>query len=581
MFTAEQEGHIAAYAIKIARMFYGLPVVEFLKLIYSYAIAVGSKAIPKAWENKQEATRDWYYGFMKRHPTLSLKNPEGISIARMVAFNRPNVNLFFDIFCQAMDKYEFTPDRIFNLDESSLTTVMKPVRVICEKGKPVASQISRERGSSMTFVGIISAAGSFIPPVFVIPRKRVDERFMSETIDGSKGIYHSNGWMNGEIFLETLQHIQRKTYCSVDNKICLIMDNAECHMNIHAVEYAIENGIVIVTLPPHTTAKLQPLDVGVFGPFKTHMRAEEDSFHRRNPNKPITEHMLPQLASKAWIKACTPSNVLSAFRATGIWPTNRDIFPDEAFAGAEVSDLPAPEMVVEVDPANIPLLQDLSQDPMPSTSSSADSLTGPSDPGSSGPSDIPPLSPSDALAASPTPDSPPSPPSSPSDLAPLGPSDHPISPNTFYTRSKPTTPGTSSSTSGPPSIPSTPASSIQTSRPITPEDIRPFPKAPARPLGKGRKRVKACILTENEEALADLRAKEAKKAKTLEKKGKAAKKTQPPPKPLVEQESDEELVDERDIVYDDSSDYSDDMLEEPLYTAASYPFLDKEPEVSS
>ena len=44
------------------------------------------------------------------------------------------------------------------------------------------------------------------------------------------------------------------------------------------------------------------------------------------------------MACNAWIEACTPTNVLNGFRATGIWPINRNIFPDEAFAGAEVSE---------------------------------------------------------------------------------------------------------------------------------------------------------------------------------------------------------------------------------------------------
>ena len=50
VFSPEQELRIVDYTKKIARMFYGLPVVEFLKLVYSYAIAVGSKVIPEAWE---------------------------------------------------------------------------------------------------------------------------------------------------------------------------------------------------------------------------------------------------------------------------------------------------------------------------------------------------------------------------------------------------------------------------------------------------------------------------------------------------------------------------------------------------
>ena len=36
-------------------------------------------------------------------------------------------------------------------------------------------------------------------------------------------------WMNGELFLETLKHIHEKSYCSLSNKILLIMDNAPAH----------------------------------------------------------------------------------------------------------------------------------------------------------------------------------------------------------------------------------------------------------------------------------------------------------------------------------------------------------------
>ena len=55
VFSPEQEISIVDYTKTIARMFYGLPVVEFLKLVYTYAIAVGSKVIPKAWEEGQAA----------------------------------------------------------------------------------------------------------------------------------------------------------------------------------------------------------------------------------------------------------------------------------------------------------------------------------------------------------------------------------------------------------------------------------------------------------------------------------------------------------------------------------------------
>ena len=352
MLTREQEDQVVEYSIRIAQMFYGLPVGEFKRMVYSYAVACGSKAIPHAWEENRAASQDWYRAFMRRHPRLALKAPEGMSLARITAFNKVNVDVFFKAYISAVEKYEFQPHQIYNVDESALSTVMKPVKVICERGRPVASQTSRERGATMTFVGIINAMGQCLPPVFIIPRKRNNPAFMRGTSHGAKAILHPSGWMNGECFLETLQHIQKWTRCTSDNKILLIMDNAECHMNIHVVEYAMEHGIVIVTLPPHTTAKLQPLDVSVYGPFKTFLRSILNRYQIMNPHKHITEHMLPEFACDAWSQACTITNVTSGFRATGIWPINSHIFPDEAFLGTEVTERPNPvePFVIEVEP---------------------------------------------------------------------------------------------------------------------------------------------------------------------------------------------------------------------------------------
>lgn len=60
-----------------------------------------------------------------------------------------------------------------------------------------------------------------------------------------------------------------------------------------------------------------------------------------------------------------------------------------------------------------------------------------------------------------------------------------------------------------------------TSRDITPESIRPYPKAPTCPLGKGRKKVRASILTEDEDAISTPRAKEDRKRKKSQKKRRA------------------------------------------------------------
>ena len=468
VFTPEQELHIEKYAILVARMFYGLPKNEMRTMVYNYAEACGSTNIPDVWKKDQKATRDWYYAFMNRHPNLVLKAPEGMSIARITAFTKSKVETFFKAYALALERYQFTPDRIFNVDESSLSTVMKPVKVLCERGQPVAMQTCLEKGNSMTFVGIINAVGQALPPVFLIPRKRWNPDFMRNTTYGAKGLLEPGGWMNGERFVETLQHIHEKTGSCAENKILLIMDNAQCHMNIHVVEYAIEHGIVIVTLPPHTTNKLQPLDVSVFGPFKTFMKNAESDYNLTHPTEHLTVHQLPQLACDAWTKAANPSNILSGFRATGIWPLNRDIFPEDAFVAARVTDRP---LLLETSngddqPADVLDVSDLS---LPGQS---DDVLPPAVDG------VEPSYGGDHSRPS-TPD-----PILPSAAATPGPSN--------------ATPGPSNATPGPSNATPGPSNATPSPMSATPPldsslgdllSVRPLPKAPSRPQKKGRKKV--------------------------------------------------------------------------------------------
>ncbi|XP_068227605.1 uncharacterized protein [Palaemon carinicauda] len=128
VFSLEQEDHLSAYAIKIVKRLYGLPTTEFRRMVYTYAVACGSKSIPPAWEEEKMATRDWYYAFMSRHPELKLKT----SITRATAFNKVSVDCFFRAYTEAMEKYCVSPDKIYNLDETSLSTVLKSVKVVWE-----------------------------------------------------------------------------------------------------------------------------------------------------------------------------------------------------------------------------------------------------------------------------------------------------------------------------------------------------------------------------------------------------------------------------------------------------------------
>ncbi|KAI3361679.1 hypothetical protein L3Q82_001945 [Scortum barcoo] len=202
------------------------------------------------------AGRDWFAAFKARYQ-LSCRTPQATSLGRATAFNRHNVGVFFDNLSKVMDRYNFPPHKIYNMDETGVTTVQTPKQIVTEKGKKqVGSVTSAERGELVTVACAVNATGNAIPPMFVFPRVRFKEQFLNGSPAGSVGYSTRSGWMNEEAFIVFMEHFIRQTNCSTDHPVLLILDNHESHISLKAVTTAKENGVVMLTLPPHTACNL-------------------------------------------------------------------------------------------------------------------------------------------------------------------------------------------------------------------------------------------------------------------------------------------------------------------------------------
>ena len=83
---------------------------------------------------------------MKRHPELSLRTPEATSFARSTAFNKHTVGEFFQNFKTVRNRYKYNSNCIYNVDETGLKTVRRPVKVLAGRGsKQVERTTSAER----------------------------------------------------------------------------------------------------------------------------------------------------------------------------------------------------------------------------------------------------------------------------------------------------------------------------------------------------------------------------------------------------------------------------------------------------
>ncbi|XP_071639548.1 uncharacterized protein [Temnothorax longispinosus] len=342
IFSAEQEKIMVQYIIKAAEIYYGLPPKEIRRLAYELAKKYDLKRPPQ-WDENCQAGADWFSSFMKRNAELSIRCAQPTSISRATSFNATNVKLFFDNLAKVLDRYHFEAKDIYNVDETGMTTVQRPDRIVTKKGtRQVGALTSAERGTLVTVTVAVNAIGNSIPPMFLFPRLRYQEHFVTDGPVGCIGAGNPSGWMQEEQFLIFLKHFQRYTNSSVNHGVLLLLDNHFSHICIQALDFCKENGIVVLSFPPHCSHKLQPLDRSVYGPFKKAFNSACDGWMRSNPGKTMTIYNIPGIVKTALPLALTQSNIQAGFNSTGIFPFNRDKFSDLDFAPSYVTDRPMP-----------------------------------------------------------------------------------------------------------------------------------------------------------------------------------------------------------------------------------------------
>jgi len=99
-----------------------------------------------------------------------------------------------------------------------------------------------------------------------------------------------------------------------------------------------ENGILLLTLPPHTSRKLEPLDCTVFGPYETYYNACLNDWMLSNPGKPVAMYSVAGIIGKIFSKEFTEPNTEKRFHITGMYPLNENIFGEDEFLSSYVTD---------------------------------------------------------------------------------------------------------------------------------------------------------------------------------------------------------------------------------------------------
>ncbi|CAH2087173.1 unnamed protein product [Euphydryas editha] len=203
--TAEMETELVRHVLLLESRFFGLTITDLRRLAYQLAEKYGLRH--RFNNESQLAGWKWYYTFMKNHPEISLRTPEATSVARCKGFNKETVMAFFDKYESLLDMSQFTADKIYNMDETCLSTVHKPSKVLAQKGKyQVGAVTSSERGVNTTCICCMNAAGEFVPPMLIYKRKRMTDDLKRGGPPNTLYDCSESGWIVSALFIKWLEH---------------------------------------------------------------------------------------------------------------------------------------------------------------------------------------------------------------------------------------------------------------------------------------------------------------------------------------------------------------------------------------
>jgi DDE superfamily endonuclease len=236
---------------------------------------------------------------------------------------------------RAIEKYNLTAENIYNWDEKGfligLCRALKRImtRQAYESGR-VKQAVQDGSREFISLLACVSAIGRRLPAALIYKGEGFDlqDTWVEDLEDTDEAYFgaSSNGWSNDAFGLKWLvQVFDRHTHrLAGHRRRLLIVDGHSSHVNMAFLNKCDELRILVLILPPHSTHRLQPLDVGLFQPLSTAYSQEVNNFLTKGLGMvSMTKRRFWSLFLPAWEKAFTEDNIKSAFAKAGIWPVDQ------------------------------------------------------------------------------------------------------------------------------------------------------------------------------------------------------------------------------------------------------------------
>lgn len=256
IFGFDGEKKIVDWVIELAKSGISINKYDLLDTVTKLAKELG---IDHRFPGGKPGIR-WYLSFLKRHPNISIREPEAINKARE-AIKESSIRKWFSNFHtflaerNALDILD-DPSRILNADETGVSLSPKTGKVLAPKGyKNVYVVKKGNEKDNITVLIVMTASGQIAPPLVVYPYKRppkaVADNMPPDWVLGKS----ETGWMRADTFFEYMSNDFNDwlTEQNVKKPVLFFVDGHKSHMSMPLSKFCEDNDIILYALPPNTT----------------------------------------------------------------------------------------------------------------------------------------------------------------------------------------------------------------------------------------------------------------------------------------------------------------------------------------
>ena len=205
------------------------------------------------------------------------------------------------------------------MDETGISSVQKPGKILGRRGMmQVGKLTSLEKGKTITMVCAMNSIGNYIPPMFIFSRKRLVQALLNGAPFGSIGYCSFSRWIDTALFLQWLIHFQSQIKATPESKVLLILDNYASHVSLPTINFCRKNNIMILSIPPSTSHRLQPLDRTFFGPLLTYCNQEIEKWLLNHSGRRVSHFDVVGILNKAYLQSADVKKLQKALNAQAL-----------------------------------------------------------------------------------------------------------------------------------------------------------------------------------------------------------------------------------------------------------------------